>query len=185
MIDNLECLSDVQVAEKKLLLIEGDKPQLMNWERYGLRIGVHGGSLPSHETAEVAVVALVGGQFVFPPNNVLVSAVYEVSLSRPLLWPIKIEIQHCVDLIGRPDIARYLTFAIAPVSCCDPFFRFSIVDGGEFTPGSRYGCIVRERFCLVCILGRELTDGIILGEEWDRNTEEGEEEEGASEDHES
>uniref|UniRef100_A0A1X7T697 Uncharacterized protein n=1 Tax=Amphimedon queenslandica TaxID=400682 RepID=A0A1X7T697_AMPQE len=37
--DKLDCLSDVQVAERKLFLIQGDKPQLMNWEKYGLRIG--------------------------------------------------------------------------------------------------------------------------------------------------
>uniref|UniRef100_A0A1X7UE74 Uncharacterized protein n=1 Tax=Amphimedon queenslandica TaxID=400682 RepID=A0A1X7UE74_AMPQE len=71
--DNLECLSDVNIASKKLFLIQGDRPQLLNWERYGLRIGVSGGSLSSTETAEVAVVALVGGQFVFPKNMVLVS----------------------------------------------------------------------------------------------------------------
>ncbi|XP_019863275.1 PREDICTED: uncharacterized protein LOC109592195 [Amphimedon queenslandica] len=83
--DNLECLSDVNIASKKLFLIQGDRPQLLNWERYGLRIGVSGGSLSSTETGEVAVVALVGGQFVFPKNTVLVSAVYAVSISRPLL----------------------------------------------------------------------------------------------------
>ena len=76
LIDNLECLSDVQVAEKKLFLIQGDKPQLMNWEKYGLRIGVQEDSLLPSETVEAAVVALVGGQFQFPPNTVLVSAVY-------------------------------------------------------------------------------------------------------------
>ena len=38
--DNLDCLSDVQVAEKKLFLVQGDKPQLMNWEQFGLRIGI-------------------------------------------------------------------------------------------------------------------------------------------------
>uniref|UniRef100_A0A1X7T4Y4 Uncharacterized protein n=1 Tax=Amphimedon queenslandica TaxID=400682 RepID=A0A1X7T4Y4_AMPQE len=113
--DNLGCLSDVQVAEKKLFLIQGDKPQLMNWEKYGLRIGVQEGNLLSSETVEAAVVALVGGQFEFPPNTVLVSAVYAVSLSKPLLKRLKLEIQHCVDLTGQPDLAQYLKFAIAPV----------------------------------------------------------------------
>ena len=32
--DNLDCLSDVQVAEKKLFLVQGRKPQLMNWEQF-------------------------------------------------------------------------------------------------------------------------------------------------------
>ena len=159
MIDNLDCLSDVQVAEKKLFLIQGDKPQLMNWEKYGLRIGVEEGSLLSSETVEAAVVALVGGQFEFPPNTVLVSAVYAVSLSKPLLKRLKLEIQHCVDLTGRPDLAGYLKFAIAPVSTPSLPYQFSIVEGGEFSSNSGYGSIQRKRFCLVCILGEESTNG--------------------------
>ena len=153
MIDNLECLSDVQVAEKKLFLIQGDKPQLMNWEKYGLRIGVQKGSLSSSETVEAAVVALVGGQFQFPPNTVLVSAVYAVSLSKPLLKRLKLEIQHCVDLTGQPDLAQYLKFAIAPVSTPSLPYQFSIVEGGEFSSNGGYGFIERKDFCLVCILG--------------------------------
>ena len=149
----MECLSDVQVAEKKLFLIQGDKPQLMNWEKYGLRVGIQEGSLSFSETVEAAVVALVGGQFQFPPNTVLVSAVYAVSLSKPLLKRLKLEIQHCVDLTGRPDLAQYLKFAIAPVSTPSLPYQFSIVEGGEFSSNSGYGFIERKDFCLVCILG--------------------------------
>ena len=153
MIDNLECLSDTQVAERKLFLIQGNKPQLMNWERYGLRIGVQEDTLLPSETVEAAVVALVGGQFEFPPNTVLVSAVYAVSISRPLLKRLKLEIQHCVDLTGRPDLAQYLKFAIAPVNTPSLPYQFSIVEGGEFSSNSGYGFIERKDFCLVCILG--------------------------------
>uniref|UniRef100_A0A1X7T6V9 Uncharacterized protein n=1 Tax=Amphimedon queenslandica TaxID=400682 RepID=A0A1X7T6V9_AMPQE len=151
--DNLECLSDVQVAEKKLFLIQGDKPQLMNWEKYGLRIGVQEGSLLSSETVEAAVVALVGGQFKFPPNTVLVSAVYAVSLSKPLLKRLKLEIQHCIDLTGQPDLAHCLKFAIAPVSTPSLPYQFKFVEGGEFSSNGGYGFIERKDFCLVCILG--------------------------------
>ena len=125
----------------------------MNWEKYGLRIGVQEESLLSLETVEAAVVALVGGQFQFPPNTVLVSAVYAVSLSKPLLKRLKLEIQHCVDLTGRPDLARYLKFAIAPVSTPSLPYQFSIVEGGEFSSNGGYGFIERKDFCLVCILG--------------------------------
>ena len=177
MVDNLERLSDVQVAERKLFLIQGDKPQLMNWEKYGLRIGVQEESLSSSETVEAAVVALVGGQFKFPPNTVLVSAVYAVSLSKPLLKQLKLEIQHCIDLTGQPDLAQYLKFAIAPVELP---YQFSIVEGGEFSSNSGYGSIQRKRFCLVCILGEESTNGGGNGvpiASVNGDTEEGEEEE--------
>uniref|UniRef100_A0A1X7T913 Uncharacterized protein n=1 Tax=Amphimedon queenslandica TaxID=400682 RepID=A0A1X7T913_AMPQE len=151
--DKLDCLSSVQVAEKKLFLIQGDKPQLMNWEDYGLRIGVQKESLLSSETVEAAVVALVGGQFQFPPNTVLVSAVYAVSLLKPLLKRLKLEIQHCVDLTGQPGLSRYLKFAIAPMSTPSLPYQFSIVEGGKFSSNSGYGSIERKEFCLVCILG--------------------------------
>ena len=155
MTDKLDCLSDVQVAERKLFLIQGDKPQLMNWEKNGLRIGVQEASLSPTDTVEAAVVALVGGQFQFPPNTVLVSAVYAVSLSKPLLKRLILEIQHCVDLTGRPALSRYLKFAIAPMSTPSLPYQFSIVEGGEFKPDSWYGSIQRKEFCLVSIVGEK------------------------------
>ena len=98
------------------------------------------------------MVALVGGQFVFPKNTVLVSAVYAVSLSRPLLKALRLEMQHCVDL-SRGVNTKYLKFAIAPVSTPSLPYQFSIVDGGEFSEGKWYGSINREKFCLVSIVG--------------------------------
>ena len=156
--DNLECLSDVHIVSKKLFLIQGDRPQMMNWERYGLRIGVCEGSLSSEETAEAAVVALVGGDFKFPDNTVVVSAVYAVSLSRPLFKPLRLEIQHCVDL-SRGVNPKYLKFAIAPVDTPSLPYQFSIVEEGEFSAGEWYGSINREKFCLVSIVG-SLTNGV-------------------------
>ena len=152
----------------------------MNWEKYGLRIGVQEESLSSSETVEAVAVALVGGQFQFPPNTVLVSAVYAVSLSKPLLKQLKLEIQHCVDLTGQPDLAQYLKFAIAPVSTPSLPYQFSIVEGGEFSSNSGYGSIQRKKFCLVCILGEESTigggNGVPIASV-NGDTEEGEEEE--------
>ena len=163
--DNLDCLSDVQVAEKKLFLVQGRKPQLMNWEQFGLRICIEEDSLLSSETVEIATAALVGGQFNFPKDTVLVSAVYAVSVSEPLLKPLTLEMQHCVDLTRQQGLSQYLKFAIAPVSTPSLPYQFSIVEGGEFTSNSWYGAINRKDFCLVCILGWEMViTGDGLGE---------------------
>ena len=60
----MDGLSDSHIAGKKLFLVQGDKPQLKDWEEYGLRISVPEGSLSSSEaTVEIAVIALVGGHF--------------------------------------------------------------------------------------------------------------------------
>ena len=182
MTDKLDCLSDVQVAERKLFLIQGDKPQLMNWEKFGLRIGVQKASLSSTDTVEAAVVALVGGQFQFPPNTVLVSAVYAVSLSKPLLKRLILEIQHCVHLTGRPALSRHLKFAIAPVSTPSLPYQFSIVEGGEFKPDSWYGSIQRKEFCLVSIVGeKRLPKSSTNGDESEKEEEQEEQEEQAEE----
>ena len=145
-------MSDVEVVEKQLFLIQGDE-QLINWEKYGLRIRVQKETLLSSETVKAAVVALVGGQFQFPPNTVLVSAVYAVSLSKRLLKPLQLEIQHCIDLTGQPDLAQYLKFAIAPMSTPSLPYQFTLVEGGEFSYDSSYGSISRTEFCLVCVCG--------------------------------
>ena len=140
---------------------------MMNWERYGLRIGVSEGSLSSEETAEAAVVALVGGDFKFPDNTVLVSAVYAISVSRRLLKPLRLEMQHCVS-ITRRDQTRYIKFAIAPVDTPSLPYQFRIVEGGDFSIGSRYGSIDRKEFSLVC-------EVIMTNEEEEEETSNGEE----------
>ena len=178
----MDCLSDVQVAEKKLFLVQGEKPQLINWEKYGLRIGVQEDTLSPSDTVEVAVVALVGGQFVFPKNTVLVSAVYAVSVSKPLLKPLRLEIEHCIDLRGRPGLTRFLNFTIAHVSTPSLPYQFSIVEGGEFKPDSWYGSIQRKEFCLVSIVGeKRLPKSSTNGDESEVDEEQEEQEEQAEE----
>ena len=137
-------------------MIQGDDSQLLNWEEYGLRIGVLQGTLLSTETAEVAVVALVGGQFVFPKNTKVVSAIYAVAVSKPLLQPLRLDLQHCVNLV-RPSQTRHLEFAIAPVNTPSLPYEFSLVEGGEFTVNNCYGSIYRSKFCLVGIVAENGT----------------------------
>ena len=168
----MDGLSDSHIAGKKLFLVQGDKPQLMDWEEYGLRISVPEGSLSSSETTEIAVIALVGGHFKyvlfyklylfislsfpsfrFPKNTRLVSAVYAISASH-LLKSLKLEVQHCIDL-SDPSLCKYLKFAVAPVHTSSLPYQFNIVEGGEFPANSRYGSIERSKFCLLCIVGEE------------------------------
>ena len=137
-------------------MIQGDDPQLLNWEEYGLRIGVLKGTLKSTETAEVAIVALVGGQFVFPKNTKVVSAIYALAVSKPLLQPLRLDLQHCVNLV-RPSQTK---FAIAPVNTPSLPYEFSPVEGGKFTVDSYYGSIYRHKFCLVSIVAENGNDQV-------------------------
>ena len=166
-VDNLDYLSDVHIAGKKQFSIKGGETQLINWEEYGLRIDVPGGSLLSTETADVAVVALVGGQFAFPENTILVSAVYAVALSKSLQESLKIEMQHCVCLAEQPSLTKYLKFATAPTNGVKPPYRFVTLEGGEFNCDSSYGTISCRTFSFFCILGfvTEPIDGYVPGQQ--------------------
>ncbi|XP_019860922.1 PREDICTED: uncharacterized protein LOC109589259 [Amphimedon queenslandica] len=53
-------------------------------------------------------------------------------------------------------------------------YRFSIVEGGEFSSNSGYGSIQRNKFCLVCILGEDSTNGENEGQEEEQDEGEGE-----------
>ena len=157
-IKTLTCIgnlgNDIKVAGKNLFVIEGDKPQMLSWEKFGLKIHVEKNSLSAWETSEVTVAALVGGKFKFPKNTVLVSAVYAVTVSKPLLKPLRLEMEHCVDLTGRPGLSKYLKFAIAPVSTPSLPYQFGIIEGQEFRSDSQYGCITYGGdLTLACILG--------------------------------
>ena len=166
----MDGLSDSHIAGKKLFIVQGDKPQLMDWEEYRLRISVPEGSLSSSETTEIAVIALVGGHFKyvlfiififlslpssfrFPKDTRLVSAVYAISASH-LLKSLKLEVQHCIDL-SDPSLCKYMKFAVAPVHTSSLPYQFNIVEGGEFPANSRYGSIERSKFCLFAVLGTE------------------------------
>ena len=138
----------MHIAGKKLFLLHGDNPQSFNWNTYGLRIHAPKGTLASSETVELAAVALVGGHFKFPKNTIVVSGIYALSVSKPLLQPLRLEIQHCVDL-DRPSQTKNLKFVKAPINLpCE----FEIIEGGTFEVGNQYGSIEQYKFSYVGIV---------------------------------
>ena len=134
------------IAGEKMFIIQGDSSQFLNWEQYGLRINVPQDTLSSTDTIEVAITALVGGQFQLPEGTELISAVYALSVSKPLLKPVKLEIQHCADIVTE-DYTIYLSFATASVNV-GLLYQFQLKEGGEFHPGDQYGSICLSQFSL-------------------------------------
>lgn len=139
------------VGDKKIFLIQGDCPQSFNWDEYGLRISVPQNTLSSKETVELAIAVLVGGQFQFPNGTEVVSAIYSLSIAKPLIQPIKLEIQHCAQLVTQ-DHTAYLSFAKASSKQDIHSYNFQLVEGGQFYPGSQYGSIFLAHFCLMTIV---------------------------------
>ena len=94
----LDYLCDVKIAEKKVFYIKENEAQSLYWEEYGLKINFSQNTVSSPEVCKVTITVLVEGHFKFPKRSVLVSAVYDISIGKPLLKPLTIEIQHCVTL---------------------------------------------------------------------------------------
>ena len=145
-------LQGVCVAGDKLFLLQNDSPQLLNWEEYGLRIAIPQGAVQQSDTVEVAITALVGGEFILPEDTELVSAVYAIFVSKPLLKPVQLEIQHCAS-IEKPAHSNYLSFATAPSD--RPPYHFQPVKGGIFSIGNQYGSIYLSGFSLWSVIKKK------------------------------
>ena len=108
-------------------------------------------TLSPNDTCEVAVKALVGGDFKFPPDCELISAVYAVSFTNKVKKAVEIDMQHCAVLKEEGQF-QYLSFVMAPMRQRVPPFQFSHVEGGQFHLESQYGSIVLDHFCLIAIV---------------------------------
>ena len=144
--------SSVTIAGQKLFHLQGDWSHSLPWEKYGFILHCPKGAV-SKDT-EVAVTALVSGNFKVPKGTVLVSAVYAISVSKPLLKSLTIEMQHCVDLRNTGQTGR-LKFVRGPLKS---LYQLSPVEGGVFSVGKRYGFIKRDQFSTMGIVA-EISNG--------------------------
>ena len=145
--------SSITIAGHGLFLVKADDcPSSFDWDKYGFRLHCPEGAV-SKDT-EVAVTPLLSDQFEVPKGTVLVSAVYKIKVSKPLTKRVVIELQHCVDLRNTGQTGR-LKFVRAPLK--SPY-QFSIISGGVFRIGNRYGSIERDDFCAMGIVA-EMSNG--------------------------
>ena len=132
-------------------MLQGDRSCSFQWEKYGFILHCPEGAVSSD--TEVEVTAIVGGgDFIVPKGAELVSAVYAISVSQPLLKPLTIELQHCVDLRYEGQTRR-LKFVTGPLKS----YKLSLIEGGSFSVGNRFGSIKRDSFCFNAIVA-EMSD---------------------------
>ena len=116
------------------------------------------GSLGAYETCDVAFKAIAHGQFHFPENTQLVSGVYAIAMTRKLLRPAIIEMEHCVHLESTEQCNR-LSFVKAYCTQRDLPYTFKPLKGGHFSPESRIGKISLCRFSQVAITQEGVSPG--------------------------
>ena len=152
-----ENLPNAYIAGQKLFVIQGDPSHSFHWNECGLQLSCPQGALSSSdERCEVAIVALAGGQFTLPARTKLVSAVYVISVSNPRLKSLTLKLQHCVALETK-DQADRLKFVRASHVEFGSNADFTILEEGEFCPGSWYGSITRHHFCGLGVVQEEIS----------------------------
>ncbi len=134
--------------------VSGNVEQVLNWVEMGINIVVPAGIIkPGSMPCDIAVVPLLHGQFLFPDNTVAVSGIYAIGTSCPILKPITIHMQHCVNLKFVEDL-QVMSFYKAEHNNCRPPYKFVPCDGGVFVRGSSYGSLECIQFALIAILKR-------------------------------
>ena len=146
MHSNTDFLRGVDVLEETVLEVVGDKPQKLEWPGYGFFIEVPEGALPPGVTASVAVKVILGGQFQFPENRQLISALYWIFSSKIFLKEVAVNIQHCA-VIKNEEQCRTLKFIIAKCSQEVLPYRFREREG-VFNSHTQYGTIKCKKFSI-------------------------------------
>lgn len=128
------------LAGKKLFAVSGDHTQILDWKDMGLKLTLPSGSLPPGDSCEVAMAVFVAGKYQFPDGANVVSAIYSIGITKPLLKPVGVWMQHCVALQPHHNTG-YLGFAIASITNHpEPPYPFKLVPGGKFFAENEDGC---------------------------------------------
>ena len=135
------------IAEASVLI--SNQAKTFHWAGSGLKLHVPQGALPAGlEECKFLIKVGISGHFTLPQNTSLVSAVYWLD-SEPrckFLLPLTLEIQHC----AMSSQTSRLSFARCSQKNLP--YTFHILEGGEFSSLSCYGCIQLQHFSLVTLV---------------------------------
>ena len=132
----------VEVRGETTVVVTKD-PQNFTWEGYGLKLHIPQGCLPAGvEQCTINIKASLAGQYEFPENTHLISAVFWFHCEVKFTKKITLEINHCAE---SGDCTK-LTFVRAVRSQGQLPYTFSPL-GGDFTGHSSYGAIELKTFC--------------------------------------
>ena len=134
------CIQNRTIHQSKL-------SQMIDLEEFGLKV-----YFPSNTTLKpvniTIGVSLSGNNIVPLPNTTLVSALYYIETSSPLLQPVTIEIQHAGQ--GN-DEKETLAFGRAEAMDSPPYI-FTKLSGGSFS-SSNWGAIQLLNFGAIGVFG--------------------------------
>ena len=142
--------------KETVLEIVGDKPQKVEWPGYGFFIEIPEGAVPPGVTVSVGVKVILAGQFKFPENRQLISAIYWVSSSIEFIKEVSVNIQHCAVVRSEDQFSQF-KFIIAKCSQSQLPYKFREREG-LFSSHTQYGAIKLKQFSLLGETAPEDTD---------------------------
>ena len=145
-------LCGVEVCAETTVVVT-NSPQKFVWEGYGLRLHFQGDSLPQGmDKCIITIQASLAGQYKFPDNHHLVSAIYWLQCEPRCNFArsISMEIHHC----ARGENTSKLAFVKAHSSQENLFYSFRYV-GGCFSGDRHYGALELNSFCGMAIVQAE------------------------------
>ena len=120
------------------------KAKTFDWKGHGLKVHIPQEALPVGLQECRLLIKFLSGQFAFPENTSLVSAVYCLDSDPRLDFskPLAVEIQHCASNAAR------LSFVCAKCSQKHLPYEFKAVNKGEFSRENAYGRVQLNHFSL-------------------------------------
>ena len=132
-------LRGVEMCGEMTVTIYSSHYQQITWKGFGLKLHIQEGSLPAGmEQCILQIKASLTGQYEFPQNSHLVSAIFWLRCEtvHKFTKPITVEIQHC----AKSENVN-LNFVRAVCSQQQLPYTFKQLSGGNFTSHSSYGVI--------------------------------------------
>ena len=118
--------------------------QTVDWERFGFKLHIPPGTFSEHYL-NITIGVSLSGNFKFPTDTTLVSAVYYIEMTSKLLQPVTMEIEHCV-IAKEEEHLQALSFATAAIHPGYPLHNFDAISGGIFSTSNSWGSIQVSSF---------------------------------------
>lgn len=143
----------VEVCEETCITITKAE-KMFKWEGFGLILHVQQNSLPRDiEQVKLKIAASIAGQYEFPTNTHLVSAVYWFRCEPRCKFEkqITVELQNC----AKSENASKLSFVRAICTQEQLPYTFNRLGGGRFTSTSSYGILKLNGFSGISVVQEE------------------------------
>ena len=126
------------------MVVYSSRDQQMTWEGFSLKLYIPEGSLPAGiEQCTINIKVSIAGQYEFPENYCLVSAIFWLRCEtvHKFIRPIVVEIQHC----AKSENSK-LNFVRTICNQKQLPYTFKHLPGGNFTSHSSFGVIELNSF---------------------------------------